>query len=227
MPKTLFMVGGISRVPMVDKPSVFKRMTVWTNKNEIVERIILSITVLVMESKNFRMFAVSAQRTFVDRPSAFLKGATETIGMNAKSPRSHSTFSTAKTSVICLALGTWKVFSAIFAGFQLGRPKSNISHLRSALSRAVCLRLTTFPDSGKLYSAKEAQSEVLGLYGAPLTVAFSGAKTSIDSSCRMHVKLAATVLADHISSVSYLVFTTFRSAHALIINQNLERCNHG
>ena len=222
MPK----VSNSYRPTMVDESSVLDSMAVGTNQNKVLDRIILPVSILVMESQNLGMLGIPAQRTFVYRPSPFFECTAESVGMNSKWLSVKPAFLAAKPSVIRLALGTRKVVSAVFAGVEFGRLKSNASHLRSTFSRAVGLRLTAFPERGELHSTKEARSEVLCLDRTPLTVAFSRAKTRIGRSCRMHVKITVAVFASLIFTAPDLIFTALRSSHALIINQNLDRCNH-
>lgn len=48
-----------------------KRMTIWTQNDKVVDRILISISVFMMNLQNFWMFIISAIITFIDKSSTF------------------------------------------------------------------------------------------------------------------------------------------------------------
>lgn len=212
---------------VVDKVTMFERMTVRTNDGQVLKCVVLAVSILVVESENLRMFIVSAPLASIDRPAAFFESSAESGIATTPRPCFQSAFAASKSCVIRLSLWSRKVFSAAFAGVQLRSLEASVTGLRTTLSRAICLRLPSLAKSRKLYSTEEALTKVFGLNRPPFAVAFLRAKTSISSPGGMYVKLRPALPACLVFASAYLVFTTLWTTHDAIIYLNLVRCNHG
>lgn len=203
---------------------VFERMTIRAKKHYVFRDIVLPITVLVMKAKDFRMFRISTFLASINRKSTTFKGSSPSICSYLERLAIHSAFSAAKTCFVLLSFVYRKLFSAEFTGQHYRTFVSCISHFRSALSRTIPLRLTSFSVRNEFLSTKTALSVVFHVGQIVSTLTFVRTKMSAFRSALWDVEFIPALFAEFKCSPPYTIFASFWSSHAgriAIININV------
>jgi hypothetical protein len=146
------------RASVVDESPVFYCMAIRTDQSHIFERVISTVPILVVESKNLWMFTISAPFAFLNRYASALVCSLESIGRRPERGIGGSAGLTTEPLLIPSPLFDCDFFPAIFAScLHLGNVLQRIS-LPSAFRRAVAFAP---PSSHKSYTANVTRARLL------------------------------------------------------------------